>query len=491
MGLLVISANFLAGSVIVSLVAWGVALWRGRRRRWVGATGFGVLAMVLSLVTAADFVNAHYAFLPRVADVLGLRTWPSARLTEVSMPLARPEAAHPHGAVVSVPLPGVESGFGNQSALVYFPPQYFTEPTRRFPVVYLLHGSPGAPVDWFRAARASDAGFAVAREGHPVILVAPRASHNWTDDSECVDRPREHVATYLVKDVVREVDARFRTIATRGARAVAGNSAGGYCALNLGLRNRAAVLRRDRPVRLRPADPRRRVEAAVRQPARPRQGRRSQHADRVRAQTVAVAAGQALARRRTQRHDRAARDHQDQPGAHRPRLHRRPAHSPRRSRLRRLASRARPRPQLGRRRFRRLSLTSASWQDGYVTRPSSLDPAIAERLKRDPAGLIAAIAQQHDTGEVLMLGWMDDEALHRTLTTGRCTYWSRSRQEYWVKGDTSGHQQWVKSVALDCDGDAVLVRVDQVGAACHTGDRTCFDAADLGAVVGAAPAEAQ
>jgi phosphoribosyl-AMP cyclohydrolase len=105
-----------------------------------------------------------------------------------------------------------------------------------------------------------------------------------------------------------------------------------------------------------------------------------------------------------------------------------------------------------------------------------LDPAVAARLKRDASGLVAAIAQQHDTGEVLMLGWMDDEALHRTLTTGRCTYWSRSRQEYWVKGDTSGHYQWVKSVALDCDGDALVVKVDQVGAACHTGDRTCFDA---------------
>jgi phosphoribosyl-AMP cyclohydrolase len=74
-----------------------------------------------------------------------------------------------------------------------------------------------------------------------------------------------------------------------------------------------------------------------------------------------------------------------------------------------------------------------------------------------------------------MLGWMDDEALHRTLTTGRCTYWSRSRQEYWVKGDTSGHFQHVRSVALDCDADTLLVRVDQVGAACHTGARTCFD----------------
>ena len=115
---------------------------------------------------------------------------------------------------------------------------------------------------------------------------------------------------------------------------------------------------------------------------------------------------------------------------------------------------------------------------------TALDPAIAVRLKRDPAGLVAAIAQQYDTGEVLMLGWMDDEALHRTLTTGRCTYWSRSRQEYWVKGETSGHRQWVKSVALDCDGDAILVKVDQVGAACHTGDRTCFDAAALDAVTG-------
>lgn len=120
-------------------------------------------------------------------------------------------------------------------------------------------------------------------------------------------------------------------------------------------------------------------------------------------------------------------------------------------------------------------------------RSSQLDPAIAARLKRDPAGLVAAVVQQHDSGEVLMLGWMDDEALHRTLTTGRCTFWSRSRSEYWVKGATSGHAQYVRSVALDCDGDAVLVRVDQVGAACHTGDRTCFDALPLDAVVGERP----
>jgi phosphoribosyl-AMP cyclohydrolase len=111
--------------------------------------------------------------------------------------------------------------------------------------------------------------------------------------------------------------------------------------------------------------------------------------------------------------------------------------------------------------------------------PSDLDPAIAARLKRDAAGLVAAVAQQHDTGEVLMVGWMDDEALHRTLTTGRATYWSRSRQRYWVKGETSGNVQLVRSVALDCDGDAVLVRVEQVGGACHTGARTCFDTGEL------------
>ena len=117
--------------------------------------------------------------------------------------------------------------------------------------------------------------------------------------------------------------------------------------------------------------------------------------------------------------------------------------------------------------------------------PSALDPAIAARLKRDVAGLVVAVVQQYDTEEVLMVGWMDDAALHRTLTTGRATYWSRSRREYWVKGETSGNVQLVKSVALDCDGDALLVKVDQVGAACHTGRHSCFyrkiEAADGGA----------
>ena len=119
-----------------------------------------------------------------------------------------------------------------------------------------------------------------------------------------------------------------------------------------------------------------------------------------------------------------------------------------------------------------------------------LDPRIAARLKRDARGLVAAVIQQYDTHEVLMGGYMNDEALRRTLTTGRVTFWSRSRQEYWRKGDTSGHVQYVKSLALDCDGDAILVQVDQVGAACHTGKRSCFEeGGPLPVVVGDRTAE--
>ncbi|MFC4139420.1 phosphoribosyl-AMP cyclohydrolase [Microbacterium sp. GCM10011525] len=99
-------------------------------------------------------------------------------------------------------------------------------------------------------------------------------------------------------------------------------------------------------------------------------------------------------------------------------------------------------------------------------------------------GLAPVIVQQWDTREVLMLAWVDAEALRRTLTTGRVTYWSRSRQEYWRKGDTSGHIQTVRGARIDCDGDTILLQVDQTGAACHTGTRTCFDGRDLDAVIG-------
>lgn len=119
----------------------------------------------------------------------------------------------------------------------------------------------------------------------------------------------------------------------------------------------------------------------------------------------------------------------------------------------------------------------------------TLDPQVANRLKRDGAGLVCAVIQDWQNGQVLMVGYMDDEALRRTLTTGRVTFWSRSRREYWRKGDTSGHAQYVKQVQIDCDGDALLVQVDQVGAACHTGERSCFESGgELLARVGQRPA---
>ena len=110
---------------------------------------------------------------------------------------------------------------------------------------------------------------------------------------------------------------------------------------------------------------------------------------------------------------------------------------------------------------------------------SALDPAIAQRLKRDANGLFGAVVQERGTGEVLMVAWMDDDALARTLATREATYFSRSRNEQWIKGATSGHTQYVHSVRLDCDGDTVLLEVDQVGGACHTGDHSCFDAGQL------------
>lgn len=110
---------------------------------------------------------------------------------------------------------------------------------------------------------------------------------------------------------------------------------------------------------------------------------------------------------------------------------------------------------------------------------SELDPDIARRLKRNADGLFTAVVQERGSGDVLMVAWMDDAALARTLETREATYFSRSRGEQWIKGATSGHTQRVHEVRLDCDGDAVLLTVDQVGGACHTGDHSCFDAGRL------------
>ena len=103
-----------------------------------------------------------------------------------------------------------------------------------------------------------------------------------------------------------------------------------------------------------------------------------------------------------------------------------------------------------------------------------LEPAALAEVRFNEAGLVPAVAQAHDTGEVLMMAWMNRESLEETLRTGRACYWSRSRRAFWRKGDTSGHIQQVRECRLDCDGDTVLLLVEQTGPACHTGARSCF-----------------
>ncbi len=97
-----------------------------------------------------------------------------------------------------------------------------------------------------------------------------------------------------------------------------------------------------------------------------------------------------------------------------------------------------------------------------------------EDVKFDSQGLVPAIAQDAENGQILMMAWMNRQSLERTLEEGRAVYWSRSRQEFWRKGDSSGHIQEVLSLSLDCDGDTIVMQVKQTGAACHTGARSCF-----------------
>lgn len=123
-------------------------------------------------------------------------------------------------------------------------------------------------------------------------------------------------------------------------------------------------------------------------------------------------------------------------------------------------------------------MSTAGNTTGRTVEDYELAGDIARQLKRNEAGLVPAIVQS-ERGEVLMMAWMDDHALAYTLATRRGTYYSRSRQEYWIKGLTSGHTQEVLGARLDCDGDTILLTVRQKGGACHTGDRTCFDAHNL------------
>ena len=118
----------------------------------------------------------------------------------------------------------------------------------------------------------------------------------------------------------------------------------------------------------------------------------------------------------------------------------------------------------------------------------SVPPSLLDAIRFDEHGLVTAIAQQHDSGEILMVAWMNRDAVRETLETGRVCYWSRSRQAMWRKGESSGQAQKLVALRLDCDGDTLLLQVEQTGVACHTGRRSCFyRAAEGGAWVEIAP----
>lgn len=209
------------------LVVAGVVMLRSAPR--LGGHRGRVLAWVALLLAMGQFANAYFGYFPQTGDVVGAWPWPVATLPA--------SGSHPRGAVVTLHIAGTRSGAPTRTALVYLPPQYFEQPTRRFPVLYLLHGSPGVPLDWFRGGEAARAGLATAQRGFPAILVAPTMSRGWLDDSECVDRPALHAESYLLQDVLPTIDGLLRTRAAAGSRGLAGNSAGGYCALSIGLRH--------------------------------------------------------------------------------------------------------------------------------------------------------------------------------------------------------------------------------------------------------------
>jgi enterochelin esterase-like enzyme len=233
--LTVVSSPFLIGLMLVGLLVWAVALrvWLTGRRVAL-RIALASLASLLTLMAAADYVNAQYSYLPNVSDVVdaAFMTAPSRVTTPAQLTLHSLPA---RGKLLRLAIPDRGSGFGRTDAWVWLPENYFTQPAARFPVVYLFHGSPGMPKDWFHGG---DAASIAGSMSEPVIVVAPQMSHNWLDDPECVDGRHEKVESHLVKDVIPTVDASLRTIAERSGRIFGGMSAGGYCALNMGLRHR-------------------------------------------------------------------------------------------------------------------------------------------------------------------------------------------------------------------------------------------------------------
>ncbi|MDQ2835855.1 MAG: alpha/beta hydrolase-fold protein [Actinomycetota bacterium] len=242
-GLTVVSTRFLVVLLAITVASWLILVRRTSRRKTAARTkrlgnwALGLTATMLTLTLVADGVNSYYSYLPNVSDVVdAVASDPPQQLTAAVNQVHTP--LWPNGKLFRLPVPDNGSGFGRSTAWVWLPPQYFAQPARPLPVVYLFHGSPGMPKDWFHGGAAGHIAAQLANEQLPAILVAPQMSKNWLDDPECVDGRHEKVESHLLRDVIPTVDQQLRTIRTRTGRIFAGMSAGGYCALNLGLRHR-------------------------------------------------------------------------------------------------------------------------------------------------------------------------------------------------------------------------------------------------------------
>jgi enterochelin esterase-like enzyme len=239
--LTVVSVQFIGGLAVVALLGWWLLCRRrGRPSSPTRTASLAFAASLFTLLMVASCVNAYFSYLPKISDVVDVIT--SSPPPDATVALAASQSrGHPRGELVRLRVPDNGSGFGRSSALVWLPPQYFSSPRAHFSVVYLFHGSPGVDKDWFRGGEAGQIAAELAAQGKPAILVAPRMSRGWLDDSECVDSVKEKVETHLVRDVIPTVDAVLRTVPNRDDRIFGGMSAGGYCALNLGLRHRELV----------------------------------------------------------------------------------------------------------------------------------------------------------------------------------------------------------------------------------------------------------
>ncbi|HEU4998767.1 MAG TPA: alpha/beta hydrolase-fold protein [Lapillicoccus sp.] len=227
----------LAGSrVVLALgimaVAGVVLAVMSRQSRGWRRTGV-ILAVVATVAAAGAAVNTRLDAYPTIGSLSGNPEFP---MVDRLHPTSNVELEQ--GAAARMSVPDTASHFGRFDAQVYLPPQYFTEPERRFPVVILTHGNPGRSTDWLDAGSAAQTGLAVARAGTPVILVMPTVLQHPEGDSLCVNTASQgNAETYVVTDVVKAADTQLRTVPDAAHRGIGGFSMGGFCALNLGLKH--------------------------------------------------------------------------------------------------------------------------------------------------------------------------------------------------------------------------------------------------------------